>query len=126
MNSKYSTGFVFSGCYLLGNPGNGELDIRYSNNSEHAYREMDSLRVKSKQISSFIGLVSSKDYYKRPRGVLRVCGKGHLGDFFVGQCVLWDSPNLESVLASAGTAYLFVELIGKTAYPFAGWMCAGG
>ncbi len=26
----------------------------------------------------------------------------------------WDSPNLESVLASAGTAYLFVELIGKS------------
>ncbi len=46
------------------------------------------LPYSSNQIS-FIELQSCKNYYKRPSGVVRVCGKGQLDvRFYVGQCVL--------------------------------------
>ncbi len=39
---------------------------------------------------TFIGLRISKNYYKRPGGVVGVYGKGHLGVsyVYVGRCVL--------------------------------------
>ncbi len=39
---------------------------------------MEGSKIKSNRII-LIGLRSSKDHYKRPGGVVRVYGKGHLG-----------------------------------------------
>ncbi len=50
-----------------------------SNTSGRGYN--GSRFTKSNPIS-FIDLVSSKDYYKRPSGVVGVCEKGHFGMFF--------------------------------------------
>ncbi len=45
--------------------------------------------VVKKQIKSFFGLRSSKDYYKRPGGAVGVYKKGHMSvSFYVGLCVL--------------------------------------
>ncbi len=38
----------------------------------------------------------------------------------------WDSPNGESVLATAGTTSPLVELVGVATWSFVGWACEGG
>ncbi len=57
----------------------------------------------------FIGLRSSKDYYKRPGGVAGVHGKGHLGVSFFSGSMCAEGMGCESrlvgwVLRGTGTA----------------------
>ncbi len=53
------------------------------------FESFDRLLLKHQIKSFFIGLRSSKDYYKRPGWVVGVYGRGHLGvGFYVGRCVL--------------------------------------
>ncbi len=48
------------------------------------------MRTSNRISNNPIGPRSSKDYYKRPCGVVGVYGKGHfgVGFFYVGRCVL--------------------------------------